>query len=310
MNVRWSAAPVGALAFALTAGMTIADVAAQSYRETYESSDGTGGGFGGYGGGGQGGQPGQAGQAGGAGGGGYGGAGGQGGAGGGGGSYARSGVVHFTMPTAPLIVVTQSMPPQTEQEWAEDLKVMDKLLRDAVTRGSGDARPREAMGIRMTMMGGKVEPMYVEGAGAVFGFSVNSTLAAASGEPKEAAESPGNDASAWERAKRDLRNNGAGPAGGFAPPFPGDAMPRVEPRKFKRAVVEQLVDAALKVLPEASNLRHLPSGEAVFVTIAGVDEAGAPVQLTLKAKKTDVDQAASGELSPKEFKAKVARRIG
>jgi hypothetical protein len=214
------------------------------------------------------------------------------------------------MPTAPLIVVTQSMPPQTEQEWAEDLKVMDKLLRDAVTRGSGDARPREAMGIRMTMMGGKVEPMYIEGAGALFGFSVNTTLAAASGEPKEAAESPGNDASAWERAKRDLRNNGAGPAGGFPPGFAGGAMPRVEPRKFKRAVVEQLVDAALKALPEASNLRHLPSGEAVFVTIAGVDEAGAPVRLTLKAKKTDVDQAASGKLSPKEFKARVARRVG
>jgi len=321
MNVRWSAAPIGVLAFVLTAGMTIADVAAQSYRETYESSDGTGGGFGGYGGGGQGGQPGQAGQsgqsgqAGGAGGGGgYGGAGGSGGAGGaggGGGSYARSGVVHFTMPTAPLVVVTQSMPPQTEQEWAEDLKVMDKLLGDAVTRGSGDARPREAMGIRMTMMGGKVEPMYIEDAGAVFGFSVNTTLAAASGEAKETAASPGDDASAWERAKRELKGAGAGSAaGGFPPGFPGGAIPRVQSRKFKRAVVEELVDAALKVLPEASNLRHLPSGEVVFVTIAGVDEAGAPVRLTLKAKKTDIDQAASGELSPKEFKARVARRVG
>jgi hypothetical protein len=318
MNVRWSAASLGALAIMLTMAMTVADVAAQSYRETYESSDGTGGGFGGYGGGGggQGGQPGQAGQSGQSGqaggtggGGGYGGAGGQGGAGGGGGSYARSGVIHFTQPSAPLIIVTQSMPPQTEQEWAEDLKVMDKLLRDAVTRGSGDARPREAMGIRMTMMGGKVEPMYVEASGAVFGFSVNTTLAAASDEPKESAESPGDEASAWERAKRDLKSDGAGPAGFTFPPGFGP-IPRVQPRKFKRAVVEQLVDAALKVLPEAKNLRHLPSGEVVFVTIAGVDEAGTPVRLTLKAKKSDIDQAASGELSPKEFKARVARRVG
>jgi hypothetical protein len=84
----------------------------------------------------------------------------------------------------------------------------------------------------------------------------------------------------------------------------------VQARKFKRAVVEELVDAALKVLPEASNLRHLSSGEVVFVTIAGVDEAGTPVRLTLKAKKTDIDQVASGELSPKEFKERVARRIG
>jgi hypothetical protein len=319
MNVRWSAAPLGALAIMLT--MAIADVAAQSYRETYESSDGTGGGFGGYGGGGQGGQPGQAGQsgqAGGAGGGGgYGGAGGQGGAGGGGGyggggSYARSGVIHFTQPSAPLIIVTQSMSPQTEQEWTEDLKVMDKLLRDAVTRGSGDARPREAMGIRMTMMGGKVEPMYIEESGALFGFSVNTTLAAASDEPKESAESSGDDASAWERAKRDLKDDDANPAGGFVPGLPAGIEPRFLPRyrKFKQAVVEELVDAALRVLPEAKNLRHLPSGEVVFVTIAGVDEAGTPVRLTLKAKKADIDQAASGELSPKEFKARVARRVG
>ncbi len=323
MNVRWSAAPLGAFAFMLTMAMTIADVAAQNYRETYESSDGTGGGFGGYGyggGGGQGGQPGQAGQSGqsgqAGGGGGYGGAGGQGGAGGGGGyggggSYARSGVIHFTQPSAPLIIVTRSMPPHTEQEWAEDLKVMDKLLRDSVTRGSGDARPPQAMGIRMTMMGGKVEPMYIEDSGALFGFSVNTTLAAASDEPKESAESPGDDASAWERAKRDLKGDGAGPsAGSFPPGFPGGAMPRVQPRKFKGAVVEELVDAALKVLLEAKNLRHLPSGEVVFVTIAGVDTAGTPVRLTLKAKKADIDQASSGELSPKEFKARVARRVG
>jgi hypothetical protein len=319
MNARWSVAILCALALASMSAMTPRDVAAQSFRQTYEYSDGTGGGSGGYGGGGgrggdgqsggagQAGQPGQAGGAGG--GGGYGGAGGQGGAGGGG-SYARSGVVHFTQPGAPLIVVTQSMAPQTEQEWSEDLKVMDKLLRDAVTRGSGDASPQQAMGIRMTMMGGKVEPMYIENAGALFGFSVNTTLAAAGKGPKEAAESPGDDASAWERAKRDLKGDAAGPAGGFASPFAGGAMPRVKPRKFKRVAVEELVDAALTVLPEASNLRHLPSGEVVFVTIAGVDEAGTPVRLTLKAKKSDIDLAASGELSPKEFKERVARRIG
>ena len=318
MNARWSVATLCVLAVTSMPAMAPRDVAAQGFRQTYEYSDGAGGGSGGYGGGGgrggdgqsggagQAGQPGQAGGAGG--GGGYGGAGGQGGAGGG--SYARSGVVHFTQPGAPLIVVTESMAPQTEQEWSEDLKVMDKLLRDAVTRGSGDASPQQAMGIRMTMMGGKVEPMYIEAAGALFGFSVNTTLAAANNKPRDAVKSPSDAPSAWERAKRDLKGDAAGPPTGFASPFAGGDMPRVKPRKFKRATVEELVDAALKVLPEASNLRHLPSGEVVFVTIAGVDEAGTPVRLTLKAKKADIDQAASGELSPKEFKERVARRIG
>lgn len=315
MNVRWSAAHLCALALVSTPAMTIADEAAQSFRETYENSDGTGGGFGGYGGGGQAGQAGQDGGAGGVG--GYGGAGGQGGVGGQGGgvgrSLARSGVIVVPMPSSPLVIITTSMPPQTEQQWSEDLKVMDKLLRDAVTRASGDASPSQAMGIRMTLMGAKVEPMYIEDCGALFGFSVNTTLAAASDDPKESAESPGDAESAWERAKRELKGDSANPVnatGWFPPGPPAGAMPRVPIRKFKRAVVEELVDAALQALPEAKNLRHLPDGEVVIVTIAGVDEAGTPVRLSLKAKKSDIDKAASGELSPEKFKARVARRVG
>jgi hypothetical protein len=202
------------------------------------------------------------------------------------------------------------MPRQTELEWAEDLKVMDKLLRDAVTRDGGDASPPQAMGIRMTMMGGKVEPMYIEGCGVVFGFSVNVTLAAGSDDPVESVESSGDAESTWERAKRDINGEAAGPAGGLPPRFPGGAFPRAQPRKFRQSVLEKLVDAALKALPEATNLRHLSDDEVVFVTIAGVDEAGAPVRLSLKAKKPDIDKAADGALSPEEFKARVARRIG
>lgn len=213
----------------------------------------------------------------------------------------------MTLPSAPMVIATSDMPAPTQKEWAEDLKVMDKLLRDAVTRVSGDASPPQAMGIRMTMLGGKFEPMYIENCGAVFGFSVNATLAAAGKEPQASAESPGDAQSAWEWAKRELKNDDAGT---LPPGFPGGAMPRMQPKPFKKNVVEGIVDAALKVLPEAANLRHLASDDAVIVTIAGVDAAGTPVRLTLKAKKSDLDQAASGELSPKELKARVARRVG
>jgi hypothetical protein len=184
---------------------------------------------------------------------------------------------------------------------------MNKLLGDAVMRGSGESTPPEAMGIRMMMMGGKVEPMYVENCGAVFGFSVNATLAAASVDAKEAVESPGDAVSAWERAKRVLEGENAG---GFPPGFPGTLPPRPQAKKYKESVVDDIVDAALKVLPEATNLRHLADGEAVLVTIAGVDEAGEPVRLTLKATKSDIDKAASGALKPKDFKERVARRVG
>ena len=87
-------------------------------------------------------------------------------------------------------------------------------------------------------------------------------------------------------------------------------MPRTKPRKFSQALVDELIDSALSVLPEAKNVRHLGTDEAVFVTIAGVDAAGEPARLTLKAKKADIDKAASGELTPEQFKERVAKRIG
>ena len=97
-----------------------------------------------------------------------------------------------------MIIVAKPLQAETENELAEDLKVMDKILREAVA--GGDASPPEAMGIRMTMMGGSVEPMYIEECGAVFGFRVNITLAAATDAGADEVESPGDVESPWERA--------------------------------------------------------------------------------------------------------------
>ena len=43
------------------------------------------------------------------------------------------------------------------------------------------------------------------------------------------------------------------------------------------------------------------------MTFSGIDDAGEPARLSLKAKKSDIDQAAAGKLSAKEFKDRVAR---
>jgi hypothetical protein len=46
------------------------------------------------------------------------------------------------------------------------------------------------------------------------------------------------------------------------------------------------------------------------VTISGADDTGNPKRLTLKAKKSDIDDASTGKIKPDEFAKRVAHRIG
>jgi hypothetical protein len=114
-------------------------------------------------------------------------------------------------------------------------------------------------------------------------------------------ERPRDRASAWERAKRELKSHGR-PNGPDGEPLP--------PPEFDQARLDALVDSITRMLPEASNFRHLKDGESVFVTIAGSDENGSPVRMTLKAKKSDIEEASHGRLAPEAFKTRVARRVG
>lgn len=204
----------------------------------------------------------------------------------------------------PAIVVTQPMSVQTQTEWKEDLTVMDKLLGDEIIRVSGETAP-QAMGIRLTMFG-HAAPMYLEGCGAVFSSTVNLPLAAADKGTAKPNERPAGSASAWDRAKSAIAASSRNADGSQV--VSGRAM--FPPIKFDQGKVDELVSAILKVLPEAKNIRHLKDDEFVMVTIAGFDEAGVPVRLTLKVKKSDIDGAASGKLAPPDFKARVALRIG
>jgi hypothetical protein len=79
---------------------------------------------------------------------------------------------------------------------------------------------------------------------------------------------------------------------------------------FDQGKLDALVDALIKALPEANNIRHLKGGESVFVTITGIDEGGQPVRLTLKAAKADIDAVAEGKLTVEEFAKRITRRIG
>jgi hypothetical protein len=198
----------------------------------------------------------------------------------------------------PVVLVTQPTEPAIQSEWDEDLKVMDKLLRDAID-GNGDP---SAMGIPLVMLG-RAAPMYVEGCGVIFRTGVSWSLAAAD---KDAGKQDGKQrdrTSAWERAKRQV----SGEVPGNAPEFLD--MPMYPP--FQQEKLDALIAGMIRVLPEASNMRHLKPEEFVFISVSGTDDNGAPTRLTLKARKSDIDAAAAGKLAtPEEFKAKVSLRIG
>jgi hypothetical protein len=140
-------------------------------------------------------------------------------------------------------------------------------------------------------------PIYLEGCGAVFSSAVNWPLAAVEKGTATRESKPRDPASAWERARREL-NGTADPSRSQMPPA------------FEQARLDELINEIVKVLPEATNFRHLKPEQFVFITIAGADEANAPLRLTLKARKSDIDEAAGGKITPQEFAQRVVRRIG
>ena len=200
-------------------------------------------------------------------------------------------------PQQPAIITTEPLDAKSQSQLKEDLKIMDKLLRDALLRTAGEGAPR-AMGIRLVMLG-NVSPMYIEGCGAVFSGVASIPLAAADATHPDEPQ-PAHNSSAWQQAKQELE----GPTIRFSPQF------TFENAKFNQEKLDALIDAVAKILPEASNIRGLKPDDSVFVTLSGADDCGAPMRLTFKARKSDIDDASAGKLKPEEFKQHITHRIG
>jgi hypothetical protein len=216
------------------------------------------------------------------------------------------------------VVGTEPMEPAVIDAWREDLLVMDKLLRHAVSAGAAsyrDMQPR-VLGLDIKMNDTRVPPTYVEGAGVILTTAVGFPLLPGE-RPATQPERPRQRPSAWDRAKREVSGGGSG--GGSSNIALGriawvpdgdemgfDAQPAVE---YDQARLDALAEAIVKALPEATNFRHLKQDEFVFVTIVGHGETGVPARLTLKAKKSDIDAAAKGTITPEAFKSRVATRV-
>jgi len=198
----------------------------------------------------------------------------------------------------PTVITTEPIDAAAHKELREDLTVMDKLVREEVSRAGADAP--SAMGIKLTIVG-QSSPMYVEGAGAVFNATVNWPLAPAGATAGKKDDRPRDPESKWEIAKREIASSNLPRRKGGEP---------AEPIVFDQARLDALRSALLSVLPEATNIRQLKPTESVIITIQGIDEAGYGVRMTLKASKADVDAAAAGKINADDFAQRVAQRIG
>jgi hypothetical protein len=201
--------------------------------------------------------------------------------------------------TQPALLTTRALDEQTRAQWQEDLRVMDKLLRDEVNRVEGDSR--QAMGIRLLLVDrAHAAPMWVDGFGVIFDYDINLPLAGATGR-SSTSTNESKTGSAWERARQSIES-------GTTTNRPARPK-RPTGRTFEPATVEALVDALAAMLGEAKNMRHLKSDESVLVTVSGSDETGTPARLTLKASRRDIDRLASGKLSPADFRQALAWSI-
>jgi hypothetical protein len=239
---------------------------------------------------------------------------------------------------AVLVIPAKEMPPETYDRIVEDLSIMsriiEKSLRDgseqtfgavgtaygmysgADTYGHALLLPSDNTGPRvLRSSGGQPKAIYIGGYGAVFSLHVDFPLVPppATAEPNKTADKTDR---VWAAAQQELVNPQAGirlrPG---APPA----------RPYLPEAVENLRSTLLAVLRHASNIRDLEpeswltilvqgpssvadqswdSSDDPAANLIGTRPAGRTL-LTLRAKKTNIDQLAKGSLEQTEFQKRV-----
>lgn len=222
-----------------------------------------------------------------------------------------------------LIIQTSDPDPKTYTNIEEDLNVMYRILSKARKQDDGGFRLESFLS---GSSGSSVKSMYIEGHGAIFMLNVRFPLVA----PQAAEEQPkpkDTTSEEWERAKRELSSRNTleldlerawthaiGPGG----------------EDYDAQKVEDLTVSVLESLKNASHIRNLKSDEFVTVAILGAEsapqrfavenedddgrnkrktrvEAMAPrgeSTMTIRVKKSDVDDFAKGKVEIDAFRKK------
>ena len=233
-----------------------------------------------------------------------------------------------------LVVVRSSEVDPKEQENLEmDMAVMSHLLSKSLEEKL-DAQPRPAnvLGIDVFYPSApnQMRSLYLEGYGALFMLNVNFPLLPA---PKdEAANEKTSSSSEWETAKQELYGQS------HQVKFFSSST-----EKYDEAKVNSLKDTLLQALKNGSNIRGLKADDSLTVCVMGApggtqsryrvvkrtspatppssdsrnafivsdQSSGLTRQsiLTIRAKKSDVDEFAKGKLSLEEFRSRCTTAV-
>jgi hypothetical protein len=244
-----------------------------------------------------------------------------------------------------LIIRSSQMEPKNLANLEEDLSVMARILDKALAEklDDDDHRPGRAMGIDvfLTPGAGPIRSLYLEDYGVVFMLNVNFPLLAPPTKPAEEKEKSEAD-STWEEAKRELY----GQRGGWDAEVGNLLRSGFDPgrgREYDEKKVEDLKQAVLEALKNASNLRNLKADDLITVCVFGSGNVGAErakavtrarpeprpapgleeernevfvwkqhesggrargTTMTIRVRKSDVDAFAKGKLSLDDFRKK------
>lgn len=201
----------------------------------------------------------------------------------------------------PAVIATHALKPETRADLQADLKIMDKLLLEKISHATAyDTQPAVAFTWNNRQAG---EGAYIEDFGVLFSCETSVILATTESKPKAPAADAESD---WERARKEVEA-GAEQPHSFSPAYSGSFF-RVgnKTSEFSQKRLDELVNTIIQVLPEAKHIRGLKGSDAVVITVTGEDDAGNPARLTVKTKKSDIDELAGGKLKSDDFAARVA----
>lgn len=223
----------------------------------------------------------------------------------------------------PLIVSTAPRDTKTLLQMEEDLNVMMRIVEKA----SSTREETKVMGIDVFALGGANSPrvFYIDGYGAMFLLRVKYPLLAPASKDEES-RAGGDTSTEWEKARQEVYGRGQGEDRLF--------MREGHAEEFDAQRVEKLKNQLSDDLANATHIRHLKPDEFVTVVVSGGTARQTVVRqesksgkggayavseksmgdnpqstMTLRAKKSDIDNFAKEKLNPEEFRKKVSVQI-
>ncbi len=230
-----------------------------------------------------------------------------------------------------LVIPRSELDPKEYSRVNQDLLVMSKILEKAAGKtASEEDRTLSAMNI-VIHSGIGAQPwrsLYLDGYGALFFLNVRMPLVG-SEQPSTEEKKAATEDSVWEQTKREMY--GQRDSQSLFWRLDREAR-RGEPQKYDEQKVENLKHSILEALKNATNLKNVKPEEWITVVVTSGEVPGtrrlayiiqrtngrpgnrsenvlttaSPEQsvLTIRVKKSDVDDFASGKLSYDDFRAK------